>query len=124
MHGSNGTHEAQSRGETSNPIRWVPESRDNREGCNEEVRMGKFGLSKRCRCPRRAWTTGCPHTWHYAFQWKRRRYRGTLDDVLGRHIAGKTEALKEAEKIYDDVRDETPGKKAGRLTLRRLGDTY
>jgi hypothetical protein len=86
--------------------------------------MGKFGLSKRCRCPRRAWTTGCPHTWHYAFQWKRRRYRGTLDDVLGRHIAGKTEALKEVEKIYDDVRDETPGKKAGRLTLRQLGDTY
>ena len=72
--------------------------------------MGKFGLTKRCGCPRRAWTTGCPHTWHYAFQWKRRRYRGTLDDVLGRHIAGKTEALKEVEKIYDDVRDEKSGK--------------
>jgi integrase len=86
--------------------------------------MGKFGLSKRCRCPRRAWTTGCPHTWHYAFQWKLRRYRGTLDDVLGRHIAGKTEALKEVEKIYDDVRDERAGKKSGRLTLRQLGETY
>jgi len=44
--------------------------------------------------------------------------------VLGRHVGGKTEALKEVEKIYDAVRDDTPGKKAGRLTLRQLGDTY
>ena len=86
--------------------------------------MDKFRLSKRCRCPRRAWTNGCRHTWHYAFQWKRRRHRGALDDVLGRHVGGKAEALKEVEKIYDAVRDDTPGKKAGRLTLRQLGETY
>ena len=86
--------------------------------------MDKFRLSKRCRCPRRAWTNECRHTWHYAFQWKRRRHRGALDDVLGRHVGGKTEALKEVEKIYDAVRDDTPGKKAGRLTLRQLGETY
>ena len=24
--------------------------------------MGKFGLTKRCRRPRRAWTNGCPHS--------------------------------------------------------------
>ena len=86
--------------------------------------MHDLGLTKRCGCPRRAWTNGCPHTWHYAFQWKRRRYRGALDEVLGRHIDGKTEALKEAEKIFDSVRDGVFGRSAGKLTLRQLGETY
>ena len=86
--------------------------------------MEKFGLTKRCGCQRRAWTDGCPHTWHYAFQWKRRRYRGALDDELGRHIGGKTEALKEVEKIFDSVRDGVFGRSAGKLTLRQLGETY
>lgn len=44
--------------------------------------------------------------------------------MLGRHVGGKTEALKEMEKIYDAVRDDTAGKNAGRLTLRQLDDTY
>jgi hypothetical protein len=42
----------------------------------------------------------------------------------GRHIDGKTEALKEVEKIFDSVRDGVLGKNAGKLTLRQLGETY
>ena len=87
--------------------------------------MGKFGLRKRCRCPRRAWTNGCPHSWHYKFKWNGRRFRAALDDVLGRHVGGKTEALKEVERIYDAVRDGSFGREsAATLTLRELGDRY
>jgi integrase len=87
--------------------------------------MGKFGLSKRCRCPRRMWTKGCRHSWHYIFKWKGRRYRAALDDELRRHVNGKTEALKEVEKIYDAVRDGTFGRESAEtLTLRQLGDRY
>jgi hypothetical protein len=87
--------------------------------------MGKFGLSKRCRCPRRMWTKGCRHSWYYIFKWKGRRYRAALDDELRRHVGGKTEALKEVEKIYDAVRDGTFGRESAKtLTLRQLGDRY
>lgn len=87
--------------------------------------MGKFGLTKRCRCPRRAWMNGCPHSWHYKFKWKGRRFRAALDDVLRRHVGGKTEAVKEVEKIYDAVRDGTFGRESAEtLTLRQLGDRY
>src|SRR3989442_8643260 len=86
--------------------------------------MGKFGLTKRCRCPRRAWTNGCPRSWHYKFKWKGRRYRAALDDVLHHHVSGKSEALREVEKIYDSVRDGTFGREsAATLTLRQLGET-
>src|SRR5215468_10599189 len=48
-----------------------------------------------------------------------------LDDVLRRHVGGKTEALKEVEKIYDAVRNGTFGRGAAdALTLRELGDRY
>jgi integrase len=87
--------------------------------------MGKFGLTKRCRCPRRAWTNGCPHSWHYKFKWKGRRYRAAIDDVLDRHVSGKSEALEEVEKIYDAVRDGTFGREsAATLSLRQLGERY
>ena len=87
--------------------------------------MGKFGLTKRCGCPRRAWTNGCPHSWHYKFKWKGRRYRAALDDVLDRHVSGKSEALTEVEKIYDAVRDGTFGcESAATLTLQQLGEQY
>ena len=87
--------------------------------------MCKFGLTKRCGCPRRAWTNGCPHSWHYKFKWKGRRYRAALDDVLDRHVSGKSEALEEVEKIYDAVRDGTFGREsAATLTLRQLGERY
>ena len=87
--------------------------------------MGKFGLTKRCRCPRRAWTNGCPHSWHYKFKWKGRRYRAALDDVLHHHVSGKSEALREVEKLYDSVRDGTFGREsAATLTLRQLGERY
>jgi hypothetical protein len=78
--------------------------------------MGKFGLTKRCRCPRRAWTNECPHSWHYKFKWEGRRFRAALDDVLHRHVSAKPEALKEVEKIYEAVRD-------ARSAANRL-DTY
>jgi integrase len=87
--------------------------------------MGKFGLTKRCRCPRRAWANECPHSWHYKFKWNGRRFRAALDDVLRRHGGGKTEALKEVEKIYDAVRNGTFGREAAEaLTLRKLGERY
>jgi hypothetical protein len=87
--------------------------------------MGKFGLSKRCRCPRRMWTRGCRHSWHYIFKWKSRRYRAALDDELRRHVGGKADALKEVEKIYDAVRDGTFGRESAEtLALRQFGDRY
>ena len=64
--------------------------------------MGKFGLMKRCGCPRRALTNGCPHSWHYKFKWKGKRFRAALDDVLDRHVSGKSEALREVE-TYETV---------------------
>jgi hypothetical protein len=67
----------------------------------------------------------CPHSWHYKFKWKGRRYRAALDDVLHRHVSGKPEALKEVERIYDAIRDGTLGREsAATLTLRRLGERY
>jgi integrase len=87
--------------------------------------MGKFGLTKRCRCPRRMWTNGCPHSWHYKFKWRGRRFRAALDDVLHRHVDGKSQALKEVKKIYEAVRDGTFGcESAAALTLRELGQRY
>jgi hypothetical protein len=71
------------------------------------------------------WTKGCRHSWHYIFKWKGRRYRAALDDELRRHVNGKTEALKEVEKIYDAVREGTFGRESAEtLALRQLGDRY
>jgi hypothetical protein len=83
-----------------------------------------FGLTKRCNCPQRLWTKGCPHSWHYAFKWKRERFRSALDDVLRRHVDSKTEALREVEKIYDAVRAGAFGVKPAAQTLGELGDIY
>ena len=79
--------------------------------------MGRFGLTKRCGCPRRAWTNGCPHSWHYKFKWRGRRFRAALDDVLHRHVGGKAQALKEVAKVYEAVRDGTFGRESAE-TLR------
>jgi len=44
---------------------------------------------------------------------------------LHRHVSGKSEALREVEKIYDAVRDGTFGREsAATLTLRLLGERY
>jgi integrase len=74
---------------------------------------------------RRAWTNRCPHSWHYKFKWKGRRYRAAVDDVLHRHVGGRSEALREVENIYDAVRDGTFGREsASALTVRQLGERY
>ena len=87
--------------------------------------MGKFGLRKRCRCPRRMWTKGCHHGWHYRFKWHGHDYRDSLDRVLRRHVDSKTEALREVEHIYDSVREGRFGlKPAAPLTLRQVGEIY
>ena len=87
--------------------------------------MGKFGLRKRCRCPRRMWTKGCHHGWHYRFKWRGHDYRDSLDRVLGRHVDSKTDALREVEDIYDSVREGRFGiKPAAPLTLRQVGEIY
>ena len=124
--GSSDMHEVPNTDEATSADRQKPQHRKPHEGGHdEEVHMGKFGLTKRCRCPRRAWTNGCPHSWHYKFEWQGRRFRATLDDVLRRHVSGKIEAWKEVEQIYAAVRDGTFGHdSAGALTLRQLGERY
>ena len=98
--------------------------RNNQGGCDEEVRMGKFGLTKRCDV-HGARGRMVPDSWHYKFKWRGRRFRGALDDVLHRHVAGKTEAFKEVKKIYDAVRDGTFGRESAEAqTLRQLGERY
>src|ERR1700731_1318148 len=87
--------------------------------------MRDFGLNKRCGCPRRLWTKGCSHSWHYAFMWKGQRYRDAVDNVMSRHVEGKSEALREVEKIFDAVREgRFRIKPVDPPTVRQLGEVY
>src|SRR6058998_1586537 len=57
--GSSDMHEVPNTDEATSADRQKPQHRKPHEGGHdEEVHMGKFGLTKRCRCPRRAWTNG------------------------------------------------------------------
>src|ERR1700680_524218 len=87
--------------------------------------MHDFRLTKRCSCPRRLWTKGCHHGWHYRFKWHGHDYRDSVDTVLGRHVDSKTEAMHEVEKIFDSVREGRFGiKPTAPLTLRQVGEVY
>ena len=69
-------------------------------------RHSNRGLRKVCGCARRQWPK-CSHTWHLNFRFKGTHYRLSLDRELDRHIAGKTAAASEAEKIRTAIREGT-----------------
>jgi hypothetical protein len=56
------------------------------------------GLRKICGCPRRLWAK-CKHSWHFAYCWKGRHYRFSLDRYANKHVEGKTEATDLAERL-------------------------
>ena len=60
-------------------------------------------LTKRCGCDKRNWSR-CSHPWHFACQWKGRRYRISLDQHVGRTLKGKTEAEAETDRIRASIR--------------------
>jgi integrase len=64
------------------------------------------GLRKICGCPRRAWAK-CEHAWHFAFCWKGKHYRFSLDRFTGKRVGGKTEAVRVAEQLRGQIRDGT-----------------
>src|SRR5688572_687833 len=96
-------------------------------------RHSNRGLRKVCGCARRQWPK-CSHTWHLNFRFKGTHYRLSLDRELDRHIAGKTAAASEAEKIRTAIREGTfrqrdanpaqpiPAREA--LTLAAFAKTY
>jgi hypothetical protein len=64
------------------------------------------GLRKICGCPRRLWAK-CKHSWHFAYCWKGRHYRFSLDRYANKHVEGKTEATDLAERLRAKIRDGT-----------------
>jgi hypothetical protein len=57
--------------------------------------------------------------------WKGQRYRDAVDNVMSRHVDGKSEALQEVERIYDGVREgRFDIKPADPPTVRQLGEVY
>ena len=64
------------------------------------------GLTKRCGCRKREWSR-CRHPWHFACQWKGRRYRVSLDAYVGRPLRGKTEAETEVDRLQAAIRSGT-----------------
>ena len=76
------------------------------QGCMSS-RARTYGLRKVCDCGRRQWPK-CPHTWHFSFKPRGgRRWRFSLDIELGHHIASKTEADTEADRIRTELRNGT-----------------
>lgn len=71
-------------------------------------RHSNKGLHKlNCACPRRSWAK-CPHPWHYTYQYKGVRHRGSLDRHVGREITSKTEAEHEFAKLKTAIREGQP----------------
>lgn len=68
------------------------------------ITVGKnHGVRKVCRCGRRRWAK-CAHAWHFAFQWKGRAYRFSLDRQAGRRIETRTEAEALADRLRLEIR--------------------
>ncbi len=92
-------------------------------------RHRNHGLRKRCTCARSKWPK-CPHGWHVNFGWKGVKYRISLDRDCGRHIAGKTEAGAQADRIRSEIRDGkySPGHDGAasteNLTLEAYADVF
>jgi len=57
--------------------------------------------------------------------WKGQRYRDAVDNVMSRHVEGKSEALREVERIFAAVREgRFVIKPADPPTVRQLGEVY
>ena len=84
------------------------------------------GLRKLCTCPRRKWPK-CHHPWHFNFRWAGQSYRFSLDKQLGRHVATKSDAKTESEKLRAAIREGTfqdDGPVLDGLTVGQLFDQY
>jgi len=88
------------------------------------------GLRKICGCPRRQWAK-CAHPWHFSFKWNGTHYRFSLDREFGRHIADKTKARTEADKLRTAIREGTfrkaaqaPNPSPDALTVREFGRLF
>ena len=68
------------------------------------ARHKNAGLRKLCSCSRRQWAK-CQHSWYFSFQCRNVHHRFSLDHHLGRHVAGKTEAQREADTIKAAIRN-------------------
>ena len=73
------------------------------------------GLRKRCGCPRARWPK-CPHGWHFNFRWKGVNHRLSLDRECCRHVASKTEAQREGDRLRHAIREGTFGTKPAEVT--------
>jgi integrase len=67
------------------------------------------GIRKICDHPRRQWAS-CEHPWHFAFKWKDRHFRFSLDKHFNRHIDSKTTAEELAGDLRKAIRAGTFGK--------------
>jgi len=89
------------------------------------------GLRKVCGCSRRAWAK-CPHPWHFLFMWNGTDHRYSLDRLLGRRLAGKTEAQTVADDLRAKIRAgafpapaaPVTAAPAAAITVRRLLEKY
>ena len=88
------------------------------------------GLRKRCRCARRQWSK-CAHPWYFAYQWRGKRHRVSLERLLGRQLKGKTDAEDEADRIRGQIRAGTfqneapqPQATAHSVTVSKLGTLF
>ena len=88
------------------------------------------GLTKRCGCAKRSWSR-CKHPWHFACQWRGRRYSVSLDRHIGRPLKGKTEAETEAARLLASIRAGTfqghapaPPQTADGLSLSAYADIF
>ena len=73
------------------------------------------GLVKRCRCARRSWAR-CEHSWHFSFKWQHVNHRFPLDRAVGRHVATKDEARREADVLRAAIRAGTFPPKSSPVT--------
>jgi integrase len=91
---------------------------ENREATSERKRRRRQrngGLRKVCGCPRRQWAK-CLHSWYLNFKPRHGQgFRFSLDAELGTHIASKTKAEEEAEKIRAAIRKGTYTRAADRI---------
>jgi integrase len=91
------------------------------------TRHANHGLRKVCDCPRRSWAK-CPHGWQFNYKPKGGKpYRLSLDKVLGRHVALKSEAESAAAKLRAAIDDGSFGAEqpaVANLTLTQLLALY
>ncbi len=87
------------------------------------------GLRKICGCPRRTWAK-CRHPWHFSFKWQGTHYRFSLDRQLGRHVAGRTQADAESERLRTEIRagrfrqPAAPAQEPSGITLETFADRF